>query len=119
MLNNIYMKVSNGKEKQIVFELLKHTGSLFEYECVEIHNTVEGAMKNRVENMGKIYKLPNEIATTWMDKWYKIDNYKLGFFTRLAEYFKDSNNPIENFINEIENNINNNQNWTMKVEKVI
>lgn len=118
MINNVYMKVSRGKKNQIVIDLIKHTGNLFEYEYIEMHNTVDGAKKYKVEDMARITKLPSEIVTTWMNKWYKINNYKIGFFTRLAEYFKNSNNPYENFIDEVENNINNSQNWTMKVEIV-
>lgn len=49
MLNNVYMKVSRGKENQIVVDLIKHTGNLFEYEYIEMHNTVDGAKNIRLK----------------------------------------------------------------------
>ena len=118
MYNNVYLKVSRGKENQIVFSLFQHTGNLFEYEYIELHNTVNGAMKHEVEEMAKITKLPSEIVTTWMDKWYKLNNYKLGFLTRLAEYYKHSNNPYENFLNDIED-LCNNQWYNINAERII
>lgn len=117
MYNNILLKVSRGKNNQIDILVLKHTENLFEYEYIEIHNTIDGAMKYIVKNMAKIKKLPSEIKSTWMDRWYKVNYYNLGFFTRLAEYYKDSDNPFQNFINDIEN-INNSQNFTITVEKI-
>lgn len=113
----VILKVNRCKNNQIDISVLKHTGELFTYEYLETYNTVDGAMKYKAENMAHIRKLPSEMYSNENSRWYYINNYKIGHFTQLAEHYKNSNNPFDNFINDIDKMKNNS--WNQMNSEVI
>jgi hypothetical protein len=99
----VYLRITKGINNSLHFSLFKYTGELFRYKYIEDGNSYNSEY-NKCSATVQLF--PEDRKSDFSCKWYEIKNYGgFGFITKLAKYVSDSNNPYENFIEEIESMI--------------